>query len=607
MNTTPYKAKVQKISLFALALILIALTLNGCMPLKPKITSETRQALQNAQILVREGDFAKAEQIYLKLARSNQSPHREHFQLLAAQAMLDQGNDAGVEQVISKLNPKKLTKLDLYLRTLLSAQLELNRGHPQPALDKLQSILPKQLPEERQRAYYQIRAEAYAELKQPLSSARERVKLAELIPDSETGTIELNTMAILAQLSLLPDATLSRRDPAPDILSGWMALTEIVKNSPPNSTEFNSRINRWQTAYPNNLIRSNQLKPLLHKVRYLSQPPKSIAVLLPLSGSYASYGEAIRDGIQSAHQRGSNRPTLQFYDTERGNPYQLYQNAVKAGADFVIGPLLKNNLRRIISAGKLTAPILALLQLPDQNQHLLFQFGLNPEDEARQAAKNAYSDGHKKALVLVPQSELGQRLDRAFSSEWQQLGGDLVASQGYPAKSSDLTAEVKSLLKYRPDPSGTAIIRSDADFIFLVAHFNQGRIIRPLLQELQAGALPIYSTALIYGGKPDPTEDRSLDGITFCDIPFLFNDQRMASGSDAYTDPQWNNVPGPYLRLIALGIDSYRLAMAVSKMAKSPNKRLSGATGDLTIDKKGYIHRQLLCPQFRDGRPQLGG
>ena len=48
---------------------------------------------------------------------------------------------------------------------------------------------------------------------------------------------------------------------------------------------------------------------------------------------------------------------------------------------------------------------------------LLFQFALDPEEEARQVAQRAVADGRMRGLVLLPNNEWGQRVFRAFDSE----------------------------------------------------------------------------------------------------------------------------------------------------------------------------------------------
>ena len=63
----------------------------------------------------------------------------------------------------------------------------------------------------------------------------------------------------------------------------------------------------------------------------------------------------------------------------------------------------------------------------------LFQFGLSPEDEAKQIAQRAWFDGHNKAAMIYPEGNWGKRVAAAFKQHWEQLGGRVASEQHYPA------------------------------------------------------------------------------------------------------------------------------------------------------------------------------
>src|SRR5690554_7108230 len=65
--------------------------------------------------------------------------------------------------------------------------------------------------------------------------------------------------------------------------------------------------------------------------------------------------------------------------------------------------------------------------------------------------------------------------------------------------------------------------RQDADWLFLVALPQQARQIKPTLAFNFASDLPVYSTSHVYSGEPNPSKDRDLNGIVFCDTPWLLD------------------------------------------------------------------------------------
>jgi len=520
-------------------LIWLAVVLQGCAPgVKPTLSGDTRREIATADSLMSKGDYKGAEQAYRRLARKTRSPGKEHFLLLAAAALLQSGDNAGAKELTDPIDPRRLESRDYQQYYLITAEVALNASQPEQAMERLNFIRTDALGRDRQRRYYRLRAEAYALLGYPLEAARERVLLGARL--REAYKREQNNSVILELLSKVPEEQLvAQQPPPPDTFGGWMALMAILKRHQPGSKALTDRLEQWQSAFPHHPAMAGRMRSYVKKYHYSLYPPEFVAVLLPQSGPYTGAAEAVREGILAAYQRHpeNSRPGIQFYDSQGVNPFSLYRQAVAEGAKFVIGPLDKENVRRFASGGELPVPVLALNQLPDLHKENLFQFGLNPVDEARQAASSAWFDGLKRALILVPASSFGNRLSKEFSTYWKELGGTVQDVQSYDPNNPDFSVPVQRLLKFQPrapypDQSGAAIseaqIRSDADFIFMVASPRQGRLLRLQLVALRAAHLPVYATSLIYGGRPDPTDDVALDGIIFCDIPFLFADQLSA-------------------------------------------------------------------------------
>jgi outer membrane PBP1 activator LpoA protein len=344
------------------------------------------------------------------------------------------------------------------------------------------------------------------------------------------------------------------------------------------------------------------------------KPPTKVALLVPLQGAAGRSGDAIRNGFLTAYyyakEQQADAPAVDVVDTSKGDIVALYQQAVANGADFVVGPLTKENLRALVGQGKLSVPTLALNTLDDGSRVTnLYQFGLSPQDEAEQVAVRARQDGHGRALVIAPAGVWGQGIAAAFAKRWQALGGTVVDSYTYLAK-GDYSAGVRRLLqvdapprrsvpgvRYMPKP------RHDADVIFLVAFPQQARQIKPALMFYNA-TMPVYATSLIYTGMPSATYDQDLNGIEFGDIPWL-----LGPGL-----PQWNEmrarIEGLWAssyraspRLYALGIDAYHLTYGLQRLTGS-TAILQGATGMLSVDSNLYIRRQIEWATMQNGMPQ---
>src|SRR5690606_4978343 len=108
--------------------------------------------------------------------------------------------------------------------------------------------------------------------------------------------------------------------------------------------------------------------------------------------------------------QGRQLPEVRQYDTNE-DIIQAYQQAVAEGAELVIGPVEKEKVTELSLMPSLPVPILSL-NYPDSapiEPKGFYQFGLALEDEARQVARQAYSEGHRQAMVIIPEQEWSER------------------------------------------------------------------------------------------------------------------------------------------------------------------------------------------------------
>jgi outer membrane PBP1 activator LpoA protein len=120
----------------------------------------------------------------------------------------------------------------------------------------------------------------------------------------------------------------------------------------------------------------------------------------------------------------------------------------------------------------------------------------------------------------------------------------------------------------------------------------------PAFKFHHAGDLPVYSTSHVYTGNVDKKADADLNGLTFCDLPWvLVKDSPLRKIFDEQWPEQQN-----YTRLFALGIDAYHLIRNISYLNNHDYARFSGQTGNIYLDKNHRLHRELLWAQFSYGQ-----
>ncbi|MEW6353964.1 MAG: penicillin-binding protein activator [Pseudomonadota bacterium] len=617
-----------------LSAFLLALSLAACdlMPISlPGQASSPTQpgavTLSKAQQLEEQGDFAGAAQAYITLADAASPPLKHAYRLNAVSSLLRAGE---VQRARELLNAVPATNLDVQLgarRQVLDGEIALSEGNAQQALGALEKLPPSISPSVKAQAHV-LRAEAYSVLGNQIETARERVLLEPLLTDPVA--VRDNQSAIVQALSQLSDQTLQQLGATPpDILSGWMELVLIARTTP-DRAEFERRVTDWRHRYrqhpamqeliaalpaqrgaftPSPLA-SQPLAPLMTPTPMITSAtpgvyPQRIALLVPLSGTLAGVGAAVRDGFLAAAAAQPSKPEIRVYDVaaigsgaEANKALQVYQQAVQEGAEFVVGPLEKEGVKALYTLGALPVPTLALNYSEESAAPPnLYQFGLLPEDEARQVAERAWFDGHNRALVLVPQGDWGDRMLSAFSRQLEERGGIVVDVQTYAPEQVDFAAPVRKLLQYKGDKQR----RQDADHIFIAAFPRQARGIRPQLHFFFASDLPTYATSHIYTGKPDPAADQDLDGILFADMPWVLNDVTSQQSLRQTLAGRHGGAFNQFKRLYALGVDAYHVIPHLERLRNSPGERFEGETGGLSVDQDNRIHRQLLWARFAGG------
>jgi hypothetical protein len=469
--------------------------------------------------------------------------------------------------------------------------------------------------------YYHTRAVALQRKGDFAASIRERILLDPLLDGSERRLA--NHKAIWVALNTLTDADLQQLHtaPPPDPLSGWIELVELARLNRDEPEALADAILQWQMRYPAHPASEGFTEKLASGLRIAGQPPQQLALLLPLNGILANAGAAIRDGLLAAYFNmpgNARRPAIRIYDVG-GDPELImnsYHRAVSEGAQFIIGPLRKKAVQ-VLAGRQLPVPVLALNRAgADTATHpLLFQFGLAPEDEAQEVARRAWHDGHRRAIALIPEGTWGDRVYNAFLAEWQQLGGRLLEVERYNPDEPDHGQQISAVLnldssRYRHqqlvrllgrDLGFEPRRRKDLDFIFLLATPGQGRLIRPQLNFYRASKIPVYATSHIYSGQPDNTLDSDMNGLVFCDIPWILN----PDGEDLQSRIRqfWPDNAVKFSRFFALGIDAWRVIPYLEQPGDDRSGSYEGATGNLTLDAGQRIHRTLRWARFQDGLP----
>lgn len=600
---------------------LVALIMAGCaggpQPVGPV-------SLNNAEQLFAQGQFDDAANQFRELSGQASAAEQNSLLLRAVSAMARAEKTLQAHQLLNTIDVNVLNEQDYFLYKLTQAHIALAERSPDAVLSALILSPPTSIASYLKAEFHQLRAESHTILGQRLESARERVNREPYLNDPQQ--IKDNQHAIWEALSLFSERALQqlRTDPAPDTLSGWMEIVQLAKAYQLHPATLKARLQEWRINYPQHPVLDEILTNLQNRRQEDVMMPNSIALLLPLTSKFAKAAEAVRDGFLAAYysHKEHQQQRIRILDTGATpeNINSIYQQAVDEGVEFIVGPLNKTAIQTLAGNNDISVPTLSLnYGLDEDIPTNLYQFGLSPEEEARQVAERTWLDGHVNAVALVPQGSWGERVYKAFAERWQQVGGKIVEVQQYIAKENDFSQPIKKVMnideshqRYRnlehllnQKIKFTPRRRQDVDFVFLAAYPRQARQIRPQLKFFHSGDIPVYATSHVYTGNLNQERDRDMDGLAFGDMPWVLSESTTHRKLRSSLDPYISKAGNRLQRLYALGIDAYNIIAALNTLKRYPYERFDGETGSLNLDAKQRIYRQLTWVKFRSGRPVL--
>ena len=530
----------------------------------------------SAQRYMDQGQYAQAAASYESLAARAKGRSRDRLLLQTADAWFRAGSaEAGIN-ALRQVDAGDLRGTDADHYRLLTAHAALVRGAARRALSLL-DFDGDQLPRDLYVRWRELRAEANERLGRNLQSVSERIALSSRLSDPDLS--RQNSRAILTTLRQVPVRQLEnhRRDATGNpVLLGWIDLALLVRAGWYDPDQFTHAVADWRRLYPDH-PGNLQLADAGLETTTTFRRPTRIALLLPMSGRFSGAGRAVRDGFLAAWYADSTserRPIVHIYDTGANTATltAAFNRALAEGAELIVGPVQRENVEALLGL-RTPVPVLALNYSDDQHSPDVFQFGLSPEQEARQAAERARRDVGSRALVLYPDDAWGRRLHDAFVERFTELGGVIVDRAAFSPTDADYSATLEQLLALSESKARKQNLRSmlgqplefeprrryDVDFAFLAARPYQARSIKPQLRFNRASDLPVYATSSIFTGRADPDVDRDMDGIVFCDIPWLLDADTGVPDRESVARAL-PGAEGNLTRLYALGIDAYQIA-----------------------------------------------
>jgi outer membrane PBP1 activator LpoA protein len=578
--------------------VLLALLLSACATQSVSTRGDNEQE-SRAEQLARDGNLEAAAEQFLGLAEQSGRSAGAYYRLRAGECLRDNGDIEGAARAIEDIRRKRLGGDEPLRLDLLEAEVALERKDPQRAAALL-TIAEDAIPTNLRLRVLELRARTDEANGDRFAAARTRAKLDAQLDGHDR---EVNRTQIIETLSALDDKTLKDRAASlrpDDSLLPWIEQILRLRG------QFLSReVPRPQrpvgTLMPN---ADNTLQ------REGFSAVRQVALLLPLSGPVAGVSQSILDGFFAAYFSDDNgdRPLLRTYDTGKTpqDAIAAYHQAVADGAGFVVGPLQRESVGELFRQS-LPVRVLALNH-PDSGEippHSSAEFGLLPDAEGAQAAERMLGIGITRAAIIAANTDWAERAALAFRAQFEARGGQIVGEARVQDGELNYKAALLQAASGIADTSnsdGTGRISPADAGVFISMRAQQARLLVP---QLKLGGInaPVFATSHVNSGEINPSLDRDLDGIEFCDATWLFSTVPGRPDRNRIVQ-QLSSANGVGGRLFAFGMDAYALLPYMDWLLANPDTYLDGASGQLAVDSFGRIHRVLTWARFVDGVAQ---
>ena len=607
-----------------LFLLLCVAALSACdtQPVKP----EKEPATQTKPVTEKQATLTEEASRLLELAEDSDSETEQfQYRARATRLYLEADKIDLAREQLALLKEKQQNnpasdatsaKIEAAAVLLLDAEIALFEKNAELAGELISQIKP--VTREQQIHYYELKADLDFLSGNYMYAVDRRVQLDGYITDEKAKN--KNNRKIWAALSSMSRSQLNKQRSSNPVINGWLDLAKVIRSGQRNISKLEDDLLDWGTRHPAHPVNEGFLTELINIYQGGVSDRKHIAVILPMQGELSKVSANIKNGFLSAYYSDADaeiKPLIDFYDSSDENITfnQLYQQAINNGATNIVGPLNKIAINQLAQKQHLEIPVLTLNYAENafNTTDNLFQFGLSPEDEAQQVAELAIQQNKKRAAVFYPDSEWGRRLNQAFTDHYTALGGKVMTAADYATNTNDYRRPIRALFnldqssirhhKLENTISRKAISipyrRQDIDMIFLAATPRSARSIMPAFKFHHASGLPVYSTSHVYTGKINRELDRDLNGLIFCDLPWVLQNNSPLKKVFRQNWPNQEN----FTRLFALGIDAYHLVYNLDYLENRDFAFYDGQTGNIRLDGNNRITRKLLWAKFKRGKP----
>ena len=539
---------------------------------------------------VYDAEYDDPERWASQATAAGDTPRAARLHLRSATAYLAQGDLASAQAQLLEIDPERLTVQDRDQFWRLTARSRLEQEDTDGAEAALQSIQSREATDYlllaevcTSRNAFQCAADGY--IQATLSLGMDHADLPENVHDL--------IWDLLSRAGQGPVAFVHRHHQA------WWRLQQDMRNAGAITAQI-AAWQEWRRRYPSHPAAIRPPRALESLENYTVP---TIGMLVPLSGSLANAGRAVRDGFIAAYleEGGTGRSPVRFYDAAGSPLGTIWEQALADGVEVLVGPLVKSQVEAFADMTRYSGvPRLLLNYTPEETSRdeKQFEIGIAIEDEASSLAQYVLEAGYKRVVIIHSNAQWSVRALDGFRAQWpfpteaaqfediknltEAVGTAMHVGQS-EARKNDLASILGQPLEFLPRARG------DLEAIVALTSNVESRALVPALRFHFGDHLPVFATS--QAARLGPLDE--LAGFRLSEMP-IFTESTISYQqlNDAFATRG-----NPFAELYALGYDAYRVATWLPILDARDMKSLPGATGRLRLQGNGRFQRSLNLAQ----------
>ncbi|WP_040976470.1 penicillin-binding protein activator [Necropsobacter massiliensis] len=516
-----------------------------------------------------------------KIEQTNDNEDKQTYKLLAARVLVTENKIPQAQALLAEL--KDLNDEQLLDKSIIDANIAAIKGKNKSAQTQLTAINLALLSPSQKSRYYEVVARIAENRNDPIDAVKARIQIDSYLTDTQRKQANNDrTWALLRSTNKgVINNTAAEGNAA---LGGWLALAKAYNDNLNQPAQLSQALQNWKNSYPNHTAAYLFPTELQGLFNFQQTSLNQIALLLPLSGDAQLIGNTIKQGFD--HARGNSAVQVQVFDTIATPIDSILAQVKQQGINTVVGPLLKQNVDAVLNNPSAVQGLSVLSLNSTANARAIGQlcyYGLAPEDEAESAANRVWNDGIRNPLVIVPQSDLGQRTASAFNVRWQQLAATDANIKFYN-KADDISFALQSGLS------------ENAQGLYIVATSEQLSEIKTVIDN-SGSHLKLYASSRSNSSNNGPEYRLLMNGLQFSDIPFFKDtESEQYKQVEALTNGDYS-----LMRLYAMGSDAWLLINQFNELRQVPGFSVTGLTGILSAGPNCNVERDMTWFQYQNG------